>query len=309
MSAESVRRIDGSVDLRTGDIDCEGDLEITGGIADNVTVRAAGSIHVMGVIGSANVTAGKNLNADGGINGRQKGACKAGGEVRAKYVINATIEAEGNVTAVVEVLNSQVTCGGKLVVDDGPLLGGHVTAAGGVRCRLLGNHAGVTTVVDAGIDTPLQDAALRAVREIEADRKRAAKIREIVQPLMRNQKALSAEQKEKATELLFEADEIETRCARATDEIRARYQAAEGRLKPEIRVIETAFPGVTVHLPGLEATIDAAVQGPIWISPRGAENDRRISLVCDSGVAIDLHTRPVTEGAMVALQRLLLKAA
>jgi uncharacterized protein (DUF342 family) len=309
MSAETVRRIEGDVDKRTGDVECDGDLEITGSVADGMSVRACGSIRVGGAVQAASVTAGGDLIITGGITGRQKGTCKAGGEIRAKYISNATVEADGNVTAVSEILNSQVICGGLVVVEEGAVVGGRMTSVAGLRCRALGTYAAPATVVEAGFDARFLEAALELVREVESGRKKAAKIRESVEPLLRNPKILTDGQKESAAEALAEAQAIEARSARATEAMRARYRALEGRLRAEIRVIQTVFPGVTVHLPGLEATIDLTVEGPVWIIPRGRGHDPRIVLVSDNQSAIDVPTKPVTEGAIEAFHRLLLKAA
>ena len=158
-----------------------------------------------------------------------------------------------------------------------------------MRCHTLGCSSGVRTVVTAGGDETFAQSASGHFAHIEQTRQKIGKTRQLVEPLLRNQKSLNAQQKEKATELLFEADEMEQEINSRLQELKrqlARIQEHEHR---EIRVSSTIHPGVVLRFPGMEALISESLRGPLRIVPQ--VQSRRIVLVNSSGSSVPLETR------------------
>ena len=269
--------IEGNVDFATGHVEFPHDVTVNGNVADLFRVHSGGRLEVRGVIEAADVRAGAGLTAAGGISGKSKGRIAVEGDLGAKYVANAIVAATGNVTAAT-VVNSRVVCGGALAVTEGPILAGHVTATGGIRCEIAGSSAGIKTVIEAGVDEGFRAEAPAKFREVEALRRKAAKIRETVEPLMKNQKKLNAQQKERATELLFEADELESQASGILAALRKSHDAVAARTKFEIVVNETLYAGVTIRFPGVYAVIDDALRGPLRVTTRAMHNETRIVL-------------------------------
>jgi uncharacterized protein (DUF342 family) len=117
-------------------------VEVAGGVCDLFRVHSGGRLRVGGVIEAADVRAGAGLHAAGGISGKGKGRVAVEGDVYARYLANAAVAATGDVVAALMVTNSRVACGGRLVVAEGPVRAGHVTANGGVACAVAGAPAG-----------------------------------------------------------------------------------------------------------------------------------------------------------------------
>ncbi len=67
----------------------------------------------------------------------------------------------------------------------------------------------MATIVEVGTDQTLRAMLMDFKTELDANRKRIAQVREKIAPLMQCLKRLTPQQKEKATELLYEADELE----------------------------------------------------------------------------------------------------
>ena len=290
------------------DLDHAGSLVVRGHVDGGRTVRASGDISVAGVVEAARVEAGGNLRVDGGISGRGKGYCRAAGEIVTRYVANATLEAAGDVRAGTEVIHSRVVCGGALVIAEGDLVAGHATVTGGVTCRRIGSPGGVVTLVEVGIDAAFRAAADKAVPEIDAKRTKAKKIRAVVTPLLRNQKTLTSAQKERATELLFEADEIEADANRMFDALKVHYDRVSQVAKPVIRVSEWINPPVTVHVPGLRATIQTRFEGPLTILPCGRGSARVIAVVRDKRPPFPLRSEPLPDPHLDHFRRMLERA-
>jgi uncharacterized protein (DUF342 family) len=246
----------------------------------------------------------------GGISGKEKGRCQAGRDVRAKYIRNAVVEAGRDVIVDKEISQSRVICGGKAQVEDGAILAGHVTATGGITCQAAGSSSGVLTVLEAGIDESVRRLVAEQAPKIEAEIAQIAKVRATIEPLLRNRKTLSAEQKEKATELLFNAGELEERNRQTIQMLQRRREETAARSVAEILVKQVLFAGVTIRLAGLETTIATPIRGPVRITLRKSGNVQRIVAGSphDATAGFALETRSVADQAMEALDRILAKS-
>ena len=118
---------------------------------DGRTIRAKGSIHVGGVVQAAQITSGADIVAAGGILGRQKAQCVAGKSFAARYIARACVKAGGDIRVEAEIENSTVIAGGSIIIKAGAIVGGQVTAGGGISCRSAGVHH-ARTYIEAGVD-------------------------------------------------------------------------------------------------------------------------------------------------------------
>jgi uncharacterized protein (DUF342 family) len=301
--------VDGDVCAASGPVDAPGDLRICGNVADLMSVTACGSTQVDGVIEAAEVRVGRHLRAAGGITGRGKGRCKVGGSVLAKYVANASLDAGGDVRVTAEIVESRVTCGGELSVEEGSILASHVTAAAGIRCVTAGSETAVETILEAGVDDALRAMAREKLPDILERQRRAQKIKESVEPLLRNQKTLNAQQKEKATELLFEAEETESQTKAAMAPLAERYDASrvheEGAV---IRVASMAHAGVSFRFAGAEATLARDLAGPVRVICERLLGEWRVVAIEEKTESKDevrrpLSSKPIHDDVMDSLRR------
>ncbi|MBQ2803170.1 MAG: DUF342 domain-containing protein [Lachnospiraceae bacterium] len=140
-----------NVDNSTGNIDFEGSVQINGNVMSNFVVRAKGNVIINGVVEGAHVYAGGNIIIARGMNGMTKGTLTAGGNVVAKFLENATVEAEGYVNTG-SILHSHVTAGTEIVVTGkrGFITGGRVRALQRIEVKTLGAVMGAPTVVEVG---------------------------------------------------------------------------------------------------------------------------------------------------------------
>lgn len=142
-----------NVDTSVGNIDYDGSICINGNVCENFTVKAKGSIEVRGVVEGAYLEAGENITIARGMNGMHKGVLKAGGNIVAKFIENATITAGGFVTSE-SILHSTVIAGTeiKVVGKRGFISGGRVSATNSIEVRNLGSNMGADTIVEVGMD-------------------------------------------------------------------------------------------------------------------------------------------------------------
>ena len=301
---DSALHIPGHVDFTTGNIEFSGDVLIHGNVVDLFKVISGGSISVAGVIEAAEVQAAGGLIASGGIAARDKGRCQAGHDLIARYITNATVEAGNDVVVQTEVANSRVICGGKLTIEQGTLLAGHITANGGVGCQTLGSPGQVPTIVEVGIDEGLRRLCSARLPEIEAQFRKVQQVKQAVEPFMRNQKTLTAEQRETATELLYNASELQSQADHSVQELRDSWHAIHARAKAQVAVQNLLHAGVILRFPGLETIIRSTLTGPLRIVRRQVDGQWQVAVIADGGY-LPLESKPFIDHIMDGAARIL----
>ena len=175
-----------AVDLTTGNIYFDGNLQVRGDITAGMEVRVTGDIAVRGSIEAAHVEAGGDVKVNGGIIGVQSSAMAddqenggmrvahivAGGSIKARFIVSAFVSSEKSVSAEREIRQCEVMAGESVVVGrpgsrDGSIIGGKVRALKAVRAGRLGAPSGIPTLIQAGVN-PHGPAKLAEIEKVRA---------------------------------------------------------------------------------------------------------------------------------------------
>ncbi len=274
-----VVQISGDVDFSTGNVDSPADVLVTGTVRDTFAVKSARSIAIRGAIEGAVVEAAGDVQVSGGIAGRQKAQVVAGGDLATKFCIEASIRAGGNVSISRECMNSRVHVAGRLLMSRGKLVGGFAYAGQGAEIAVAGNEAERPTEIAVGLDPEALAEILRMDELLKKKAETCAKIREKVQPLMAQLKRLTPQQREKATELLYQADEIEAEINRHSEQRKTLLTPASATDRPVITVLSMIYPGVKVIFGDKMAIFRKERKGPIKLERRLLERVEEICLI------------------------------
>jgi hypothetical protein len=125
--------------------------------------------------------------------------------------------------------------------------------------------------------------------EIEAKLAKAVKIRQAVEPLLRNPQPLQPHQQIRVGALLAEADTLEQSAQMQRRELRQQYDAAVARCCNEIFVAQVVYPGVTIRFAGAQTTARTPLRGPCRISLETSNNQSVIVLTPTGGSPIPLE--------------------
>ena len=160
LAVDNVLHVGESVGLDTGNIHHPGAVTIRGDIEAGSKVEAAGDIDVSGCIEDAEAICGGNLSVHGGILG-ERAMVRAQGAVRARFMQNAHVRAQGDVWVEREIDNARVRSRGAVTLAHkrGRIAGGAVMALRGVTCEQIGSDASVFTQVVAGEDFEMAERA------------------------------------------------------------------------------------------------------------------------------------------------------
>jgi uncharacterized protein (DUF342 family) len=146
LAVDEVFHIPESVGLATGDVAHPGSVLIGGDVLAGSRIEAGGDVEVNGTVESADIQAGGNLYVHGGITGLGNQSIKVKGNVNAKYILEASIDANENILVEREVVQSTLRTRGSLTMPRGRLVGGAVTALGGIVLREAGSDGLVPTL-------------------------------------------------------------------------------------------------------------------------------------------------------------------
>lgn len=248
-----------------------GDVHVHGPVLEGRQVDVGASLTVDGAIEAVQLNVTGAVTVDGGVIGKNKGRYTVGGELRCRFVTNAAITTSDNIFVNSEVVHSRITTLGRLDAANGVIYGGDISAHTGVACRSLGHSTGIATFVEVGTGRAMAQSIAATQAQIEDNQKRVNTVRSSVEPLLKQMKNLSPQQREKATELLYEAGEMETATAKMVDALEQRKRALREASKPEIVVSDVVHAGVTVKLGSLEGTISTPMKGPLTIKTRKPE--------------------------------------
>lgn len=279
LSVQPVVEIKGNVDFESGSVEARTDVLVRGDVLDGFHVTSAKNVSVGGFIEAAQVQADGDVQVRGGISGKNKGEVRAKGQIVAKFCNEANLRAEGDIHVAKEVLNSTVHTRGFLHIPRGSLIGGTTYARCGGDVRTVGSEANIRTEVTIGIDPAAFGRCAEIDQQVEKHRRAAQKIRDTVAPLLAQLKRLAPSQRERATELMYEADRIEGDVQAMLERRETILREASPEEMPALRVQSRIFPGVVIGIGDRVTLFSKELKGPVKITRRKVERVEEIVAV------------------------------
>jgi uncharacterized protein (DUF342 family) len=260
-----VIEVHGFVDFSTGNIDFTGDVNIAEGIRDNFIVKADGIVTCNGLVEAAKIITGKNFNARGGMAGREQGTVDVGNDLNAKYLdaVSGIIRHDLKVDR--EIINCDLTVIGNVDSPSGLIIGGKLVIGGKIIIDTIGSEANVRSDLVIG-SVPTLDPILKNLEtfmsDLETKRKKYAEEQDIIN---RAGKRLTAEMKERQTEVMFELMTIDTPLNKAKDaHFRVNARAEELRTI-DVNVRKTLYAGTVLNVMGTAYKLRNDARGPVEI--------------------------------------------
>ncbi|MFQ5501230.1 MAG: DUF342 domain-containing protein [Phycisphaerae bacterium] len=268
LSIKEEYRVEEDVDFGTGNIDSSVDVRVPGTIRDRFKVKSEGAITVGGAIEAAAVETECDLTVRGGILGRQSASIRVGGNLVARFCDEADLNVKGDMKISRELMNCHVRCDGILLATYGAIIGGTIYGREGVEASSLGSDAGIRTEISIGIHPDVIVKAEQLRESIKPKRETIDQIRTGLQPLMAEMKRLTASQKERATELMFQADTLEAEIAEIEQQREEMLKAARATGTPYVLVSRIIYPKTAIRIGRRQTLFNELMHGPIKIEKR-----------------------------------------
>lgn len=175
--------IKGDVGYETGNIESVGNVHVRGNVTKGFYVHAEGNVVIEGCIEGGEVVAGGNIFVEQGIIGMNVGKIECGGDLRCKYIQNATAEVEVNFEAGYCV-QSKISCGGnaRLLGRASTIISSHLTVRHTIECVNVGNpSARANTTLEIGSDPYIARRSVNIPKELKEVEAQLEKLERIIQ--------------------------------------------------------------------------------------------------------------------------------
>ncbi|MCX7998624.1 MAG: FapA family protein [Leptospiraceae bacterium] len=158
INVETVYKVNGDVNMKTGNINFLGSIVITGNVEDNFQIKASGNVEVYGTVQKAIIEADGDIIIRQGITGRNEAKIiSTNGNIVARFIQDATVITDKDVIVQEVIMNSNVSAGGKIVCNGKKafIVGGVLRAGRLVLAKNIGSKAYTPTTIVVGLNPKL----------------------------------------------------------------------------------------------------------------------------------------------------------
>ncbi len=230
-------KIPGDVDLKTGHIDFDGNVNVGGSIRSEFRVKGW-NLSAKEILAAAINTAG-DVDVNGGIIG---GVIHAEGSVRAKFMKGAKVYAFGDVVVEKEVMDCTIETSGACIVKSGKILSSEIAAKKGIEAFDVGTDVSNPCRLRVGVEDHIQKAMddfKKLIKKNKAELKEIAKQNDQLDEQERTTHRIIAEMAQVQDRSIVEKRDLQEQVAKAEQDgspdaladLRKKADELEGRAK------------------------------------------------------------------------------
>lgn len=246
-----VFEVHGDVNMKTGNIDFVGNVNIRGSVPSGFEIKAKGDIRVHGSVEAAHLQAGGSIYIHQGVVAQGGGLIASEAELVTSFLNQANVKAGGNVTVAKSILHSKVETDGALYCFDrnGSICGGSVSAVAGLDANEIGNEMNTPTSVFVGVSQSILEKE-KSNKKLKAEAEdNLQKLGTLLKKLVNKEKQSSLSPQEKVTKLRIrksfaEAHENLNKAQAGLDSISEVIEAVD---PVKVKVRKTIYPQVDIH--------------------------------------------------------------
>ncbi len=251
------------IGTESGNIVHKGSVIVNGDIGSEFSVDVSGDIEVRGLIYACDIKCGGNLICKEGLNENIAKKIEVKGDILAKYIMNASIEAHGQIIANREIFQSKIKSKSEVHCKKGRVLGGEIMAAKGIYVSEAGSKGNADTLLKAGIDFQLQNQLKINDENIKKLKEVLKKLKPACKKLSNMKNYLKADQKEQLTELEFKICETENGVESLKKENKEIRKEIYSNKNARIVIYDMVYPGVVLRVFDSQYIVENALAGPI----------------------------------------------
>ena len=270
LMVEPVYAVLTDVDLRVGNIDFVGSVHCSADVLDGFTIRAARGIHVRGQVHDSTLIAGGDIYVAKGVTQRDFGRVQCGGRLRSRHLINARIDAGSDIHVETQVVNCRIDCAGRLHLPRGRLVGGSVSALGGIEVGELGSSSATRTVLLVSADDFHTDETSRIDAQMNALEEKKRKVETRLRPFIENKAlvdVLPPVRRPIIAKLLNELERMKLRLQELTCDRDRQLESFRLSVRQEIVVRGRLHEGVDVCIDNCRRVFTETIDGPLRLRP------------------------------------------
>ncbi len=270
------------VGLETGHIRFDGSVQVKDNVEPGMKIEATGDVKVGGLVEAAHILAGGAIEVGGGVIGRRQfhedehpgakppatrrspvresGArgedkgegpvddayLKAGTQIKARFVQDATLECDEEIVVQKQVFHSRLTAGTRILLPGrGAIVGGLASAKEIIDIGVSGAMANVETTLIAGDTDGIKTRIVAVSDELKQIANQRQQLLAIVENLVKQHKPMTSEKKQKFLEAREGLQKKEHALHAELAELKIDFQQCQSA---RILVRFTCYPGTLIKL-------------------------------------------------------------
>jgi len=264
-SIERTLEIKGDVGFATGHIDFPGPVIVQGGVKDRFRIESMSDTTVRKLVEAAHIRSARDILIERGVAGRDAALLEARRNVTANYFEATTVVAEGDCIVQKEITNCDITARGSVVIENGAIRGGCITAAHAIRAGVVGSVQEVPTEITVG-SIPSLDAPLAEIRVLRA--KAQSELNETKEELETYREVMDTKNPdaiEKTMGFEFQISELQDRIGKLDSAAARLRNNLAKNTTPSLTVEKRIHGGVIVRMRGHLLRFKDEVNGPFTI--------------------------------------------
>ncbi|MBX7255031.1 MAG: FapA family protein [Candidatus Hydrogenedentes bacterium] len=259
LTVDEIYTITGSVGIETGHVDHPGMLVIEKDVEVGAKVRATGDIHIRGFVENADIESGGNVEVGVGITGKGSSPIRVAGNLKSRYLIEAVVEAQGDVVVEREIVQSRIASNGSVLLPKGRIVGGRVGARRTLEVRQAGSEALVPTVLRAGMTEEMSRMVHEKMERIAELTANVDKIDRVVAPILDKLDALPEEKQAIVRQLIANMEA----CKEERQALESEVESMHAGPRPEVIIREVVYPETTIWVGNSKLLIHEVISQPI----------------------------------------------
>ena len=250
LNVSNVYNVSGDVDVGTGSIDFNGDVEINGSVRGSVKIHAMGNIYIGGYVEDADIWSGQDIIIQDGVNAGENGRIEAMGNISARFFENAHIISHSDIKCDY-MLNTTALAYGGIYLEGkrGSVIGGDVTGVRGISIRGCGSESYSKTVLRVGVTKEISSEYAKVLMVLKDIDTQIDRFNQALQKLDILKKAGSDKFDETLNRKLLQSKIVKTaEKAKYEEKSRNLYTLVRESDRAVVRIDKNIYPGSRVFM-------------------------------------------------------------
>lgn len=269
--------ISGNLDYEMGHIDFIGGVRVGGDVQKGFHIRARRDIEIIGsVLGENQLTSEGSVLVKGFHQGGEGSMVRARNNYTVNIAQNVTADVGGSITIMKEARDCSFRASAAVIAQHGAVVGGTIWCVKGFEGKVLGNQAGVRTVLELRNELEVTPEYRRVEESIKKHEVALAALELHIGPYLKNRKRvplLAPKFKMKITELLNKYDGVQASLTKLQDALNRMRESKPMEESSRINVLGMVHAGVVLNSTAAMLEFHENRKGPVSFKPPAVEGD------------------------------------
>jgi len=266
-SVRDTLHISGNLDWNMGHIDFVGHVKVAGDIQKGFHIKARGNIDILGsALGENVLSSQRSISIKGFHHGFERSSVAAQGDYSVGIAHGVSADVGGNIIVGKEARDCLFRAGLGILASSAAVVGGSAWCVKGFEAKVLGNEAGVTTVIELRNELEVTKEYRVLADMIRKHETAIAALELHIGPYLKNRQRvplLKNPFRAKMSGLIEKYDAVAQSLDKLREQERSMRESRPVQEDARVNVVGEAFPGVELAAGETRYTLQERVAGPV----------------------------------------------